>query len=160
MPSRSALFATALAPLLACGSSSVIVHELAPGGRIASRAPESVEVYRNAPPSRAFESRYLIDLSPARLPEPEAIAKYRDVGARLGCDAVVVYTADHPAIKAGPRSDDEALVIDSRGGLSSRAIGATTSNRRALFVTTAGAGTIVVDAPTAALCIAFAREGA
>lgn len=141
--------------LAACGGRSIVVNELTPRDARA-RPAESVEMYRNAPPARPFLVRATIDLSLPAPPEPEAIARYQEVGGTLGCDAVIVYTQDHPALRSlASAPEDQALALGMDGVLAWRAIGVTGPNRRAFYVQGPNSKTIVVDQPTVGLCLAF-----
>jgi hypothetical protein len=160
----AALAALAVLAALAtgCATRTITLHEVSPPGRARARvatprSEESVEVYRNAPPKRPFVTRYVIDLSPLVPPAMEALAKHLEHAARVGCDGIIVYTEEHPVIKAGPRSDDEVLTLGLDGVLTSRPMGLTVPNRRAIFIETSKGHMIVVDgAPEeVSLCLAY-----
>src|SRR6185295_14288658 len=97
-----------------------VVTELAPGEERRSRSPESVEVFKNGPPQKKFVARYVLDANKkSREAEAEVIATYREIAATLGCDAVVVYTDDHPATKQA----GGALVLETDGTMHRKDIG-------------------------------------
>jgi len=156
---RAPSFAGAALVLAGCATRTITLHEVStPLPPAASRPEASVEVHRNGPPGRRFVTRYVIDLA-SLVPPSEALAKHLESAARVGCDAILVYTAEHPVIKAGPRSEDEVLALGLDGVVASRAIGVTVPNRRAVFVETAKGHVIVVDGPapaeSVALCVAY-----
>lgn len=89
----------------------VHVREIFPGDARGERSPERVEVFKNAPPARPFVARYVIDAhEPTTRPEGDIMIAYRDAAATLGCDAVVVYTADHPIFESAASPSDVLLV--------------------------------------------------
>ena len=154
------LSVSAVLALAGCATRTITLHEVSPPRHLAApRSEANVEVYRNAPPKRPFVTRYVIDVSPLVTPPTEALAKHLEHAARVGCDAIIVYTGEHPVIKAGPHSDDEVLALGLDGDVTSRTMGVTAPNRRAIFIETRGRGSgrvIVVEAPEdVSLCLGY-----
>jgi hypothetical protein len=125
-----------LAALLSgCGGATVHMFQIEPSTRPDKGRPEAdVAVFLNAPPSRPFTMRYLIDRTPEPKDQGEVFERARSSAAAVGCDAVLVYTRDHPAWKAGPRTDDEVLTLSPSGLLASENIGSVVPDRQAVFV--------------------------
>jgi hypothetical protein len=150
-----ALAGLALLGALGCGPAvTVTMHEIAPTRAAVPRAAEGVVVYQDVLPPRPFVTHYVMDLSPPSPTTPAVLVRYRNTAAQAGCDAVIVYTEENALVKAGPRSDDESLVIGADGALASRAVGVGVSNRRAFHVEQPKRA-LIIDAPSVGLCITF-----
>ena len=147
-----------LAFLLAGCARQYVVTELAPGEDRRPRSPESVEVFKNGPPSRKFVARYVLDANKAsRQQDAELVATYREIAATLGCDAVVVYTADHPAAQKGPEGTADALVLEMDGTLHWKDTGANNPDHPKMFWVATARGTMGMspNGTSAALCLAY-----
>jgi hypothetical protein len=148
-----------LALLLAGCARQYVVTELAPGEERRARAPESVEVFKNAPPSRTFVARYVLDANKASpQPEAESIATYREIAATLGCDAVVVYGLDHPAVGLfRPGGGSDALVLEMDGTLHWKDIGGNNPDHPRMFwvATARGVMGMAPNGTSAGLCLVY-----
>ncbi|MCA9586719.1 MAG: hypothetical protein KC657_15295 [Myxococcales bacterium] len=165
---RAPVVAAAAALLCACGGATVHMSQIEPSTRPDRARPEAeLAVYLNAPPSRAFTMRYLIDRVPEPTDQAEIFARARSSAAAVGCDGVIVYTRDHPAWKAGPRSDDEVLTLSPSGVLASENIGSVVPDRQAVFVkgpppgpTTKQIAHVIDKARSIVVCIDFVEAKA
>jgi hypothetical protein len=80
----------------ACGTTTRLIATNPPPRPMASRAPETVDVYVGTQPARPFVEVGILDdwcvicLAPSRRPWPRYIRQARESAARVGCDAVVL----------------------------------------------------------------------
>lgn len=141
--------------LAACGGATTHMYVIDPSQRADTARPEGeVDVYVNAPPTRPFSRRYLVD-RPLSKDTGQMIDGYRASAAAVGCDGVVVYTREHPVWRVGPKGPDDVLKLDEHGQIVSAPASTKVPDRYAVFVDSGSKTQVVTDARTLAICIDY-----